>query len=65
MLVTNKTSIGLKAHSLSCISHRQVHINYMYCRIGPFCNNTKKKKCTEFLKILCKRMSSMAIRKCQ
>lgn len=42
MLVTNKTSIGLKAHSLSCISHRQVH-NYMYCRIGPFCNNTKKK----------------------
>lgn len=37
-------SIWLKAHSLSCISHKQVH---NYSRNGPLCNNNPQ-KCTDF-----------------
>lgn len=52
---SSPTSIWLKAHSLSCIFHRQVH---NYSRNGPISNNNPK-KCTEFFSNIMKKMSSM------
>lgn len=53
---SSPTSIWLKAHSLSCISHRQVH---NYSRNGPLCNNTPKNAQNFFSNMMKKKMSSM------